>query len=144
MRGLRADWAFAAALFMLALPAASVVAQSRSPFDGTWVVVLTCTAAHDGAAGYTFRFPATVQNGILHGENGVRGQAGSMFLDGSIAADGQAMLVAQGLTNNPVYSVGRVPPAMPYTYHLQSTFQPTRGTGKRIELRPCEAVFSRQ
>ncbi len=143
MRFCRADWAIAAAAVMLALPA-RLDAQPRSPFDGTWLVVLTCTAAHDGASGYTFRFPATVQNGTLHGENGVRGQAGSMSLDGSIAADGQAMLVAQGLTNNPVYSVGRVPPAMPYTYHLQSTFQPTRGTGKRIELRPCEAVFSRQ
>ena len=100
--------ACAAALLAL-LPAHQASAQTRSPFDGVWIVVLTCTGAYDGAAGYTFRFQAAVQNGTLHGEYGVQGQPGSLSIDGPIASDGKAMFVAQGLTNNPVYSVGRVP-----------------------------------
>ena len=119
-------------------------AQDRRAFDGTWLVLFTCTAAHDGAAGYTLRYLASVQNGVLHGENGVRGREGSLALDGTIMPDGHAILQATGLTADPTYSVGHVRALSPVNYHIQARFQATRGTGTRMELRPCEAVFTRQ
>ncbi len=132
----------AAAICMaLAGPAS---AQGASAFDGTWGVILTCTAARDGAAGYTFRFLASVQGGVLHGERGVRGQASSLSLDGRIQPDGAALLVVQGLTGNTEYTVGRVAPTTPYSYRMQSRFDTARGTGARTELRPCDAVFTKQ
>ena len=119
-------------------------AQGRSAFDGTWLVIVTCTAERGGAAGYTLRFLAAVSGGILHGETGVRGQAASLSLDGPIQPDGNAMLSAKGMTGNPDYTIGRLSPATPYAYHLQARFEGGHGTGKRMETRPCDAIFTKQ
>ncbi len=138
----------AAALVMGVLAAGPAIAQgsaqSGSRFDGTWSVILTCDAARDGAAGYTLRFSAVVKDGLLHGEYGVRGQAGSLSLDGPIQMDGSALLSARGLTGNPDYVIGRLTSATPYAYRLQSRFEGARGTGARLEVRRCDAVFSKQ
>ena len=119
-------------------------AQQSSSFDGTWLVLFACPAADDGTRGYTLRYLATVQSGVLHGETGTKGQEGSLSLDGTILPDGNALLLATGLTADPAYSVGRARPLSPVKYHVQARFQGTRGTGQRIELRRCEAVFTRQ
>lgn len=134
----------AGASILACLMAGTVAAQGHTSFDGTWSVILTCTAAQDGAAGYTLRFAASVKGGLLHGETGVRGQAASLSLDGQIQPDGTALLSARGMTGNPDYTVGRLTPATPYSYHLQSRFAGAHGTGARLEVRRCDAVFSKQ
>lgn len=131
-------------LTLLILGPCAGLAQGRTSFDGTWLVLFTCTTAPDGASGYTLRYLATVQDGVLHGENGVRGQAASIALDGTIQPDGSAMLLATGLAGDPTYNVGHARPLSPVSYHVQARFQRTSGTGKRVELRDCEAVFTRQ
>lgn len=136
---LRCAWALALGA-SLATPAAP---QTRSAFDGTWTVVFSCPGARDGTSGYTRRFLATVQGGVLHGEIGVQGQSSFLALDGPIGMDGSAMLTGRGLTGQANYAVGRPSPGTPYTFRLQSRFSPTNGTGTRIEVRQCDAVFTR-
>jgi len=132
------------AVILAAALAGAARAQGRNQFDGTWLVALQCDAARDGAAGYTFTFAASVKDGVLHGDHGVPGQAASLSLDGTIQPDGRALLFAHGLTGDPTYNVGRVAPVTPYSYHLQSRFEGGHGTGTRLELRPCSAVFTKQ
>ncbi len=134
----------ASALLLACLMAGSVNAQGHTSFDGTWSVIITCAASQDGAAGYTLRFAASVKGGFLHGETGVRGQAGSLSLEGQIQPDSTALLSARGMTGNPDYTIGRLAPATPYSYRLQSRFDGVHGTGTRLETRRCDAVFSKQ
>ena len=126
------------------LSARPLAAQAQGAFDGTWSTIITCAAAPDGAAGYTLRFASSVTGGVLHGETGVRGQAGYLALDGQITRDGSALLSAQGLTGNPDYVIGRLHPATPYSYQLLSRFDAAHGTGSRTRIRRCDAVFSKQ
>ncbi len=124
--------------------AATLPAHAADKFDGNWLVVIVCDPAQKGAEGYTYRFPATVTGSILHGLNGVAGQPASMTLDGPIQPDGTALLLAQGLTGSPDYTVGHVTRATPYTYHMQAHFDAGHGIGSRIELRACSGTFTRQ
>lgn len=124
--------------------AALTSASRTGAFDGTWLVLYSCTVARDGAAGFSLNFLASVRDGVLHGERGVRGQARSLALDGQIQPDGSAMLAGQGVTGNAEYSVGRIAAGTPYRFYLQSRFEGTHGMGKRLEVRPCEAVFTKQ
>ena len=62
----------------------------------------------DGTLGYTYRFPATVAGGTLHGENGQPHISGWLTLDGAIRPDGAALLAAEGLSGSPDYAAGRV------------------------------------
>ncbi len=102
------------ALILAATLASTAHAQDRNhPFDGTWLVILRCDAARDGAAGYTFNFLAAVKDGVLHGEYGVRGQASSLSLDGTIQPDGTALLFAHGLTGDPPTTSGASPRPCP-------------------------------
>ena len=145
MRGLRV-WALRYAMAACALAASGpgpAHAQLRG-FDGTWLVIVNCPAAPDGARGYTLHFFAAVRNGVLHGETGVRGQAASLSLDGVIQADGTSLLSARGMTGNPDTTIGRLTPGTPYAYGLQTRFDGAHGTGTRVEARPCNAVFTRQ
>ena len=134
----------AAFAVLTVLSAAAPAAAQPPAFDGTWSVIFTCPASADGATGYTRRFLAGVQNGRLHGQTGVEGQASFLAFDGQIQPNGQALLVGQGMTGNPDYVVGRLRPATPYSFHVQASFGARNGTGHRVEVRPCEAVFSRQ
>ena len=134
----------AAASALAIVTSSAAHAQDKRAFDGTWLVLFSCIAAPDGAAGYTLKYLASVQDGLLHGENGVRGREGSLSLDGPIMPDGSAVLLATGLTADSRYNVGRAPPMSAVNYHIQARFQATRGTGKRMELRSCEAVFTKQ
>lgn len=133
----------AASLLALVLLTKPAFAQ-RSSFDGIWDVIFSCLPARDGASGYTRRFAATVQGGVLHGEVGARGQPSFLALDGPIPPNGQGVLLGQGLTGNPDYTVGRMMTASPYSFHLQVNFAGPRGTGRRLELRACDAVFTQQ
>ncbi len=122
-----------------AVPAASLDAR----FDGAWGVDLSCMAASDGALGYTYQFTARVTGGVLHGERGSPGSSGYLKLDGPIQSDGSAMLVAEGLTGKPTYTVGHIPEVSPFRYHVNARFAGASGSGNRVEARVCTLGFSK-
>ncbi|MDQ6621733.1 MAG: hypothetical protein M3Z31_18920 [Pseudomonadota bacterium] len=113
-------------------------------FDGAWSVNIDCAGHSDGALGYTFQFPARVENGFLAGQNGREGQPSYLKLEGQIDPSGAALLSARGLTGEQKYSVDRVRYGSAYSYHAKAQFDETRGTGRRIELRKCDLTFIKQ
>ncbi len=144
MKPRMSDRCLMGALALAAVIGGGASAQDTRQFDGTWLVLFTCIGAPDGAAGYTLRYLASVQDGVLHGERGVRGQEDFLSLDGTILPDGNAVLLATGLTGDARYTVGHVPAMSRVNYHIRARFQGARGTGMRMELRSCEAVFTKQ
>ena len=116
-------------------------------FDGTWSVTLTCADYRDagqGAKGYTFRFLGTIENGALRAEHGRAGSPSWLLYEGRVEADGTAEIRAKGLTGKPDYAVGQVGTGTRYSYRLKGEFDAGRGVAKRVDLRPCEAIFVRQ
>jgi hypothetical protein len=67
-----------------------------------------------------------------------------LSLVGIIKADGSAEIKANGLIGNPKNAVGKVSSGTAYSYHMRGTFTPTSGKATRIELRPCEATFTKK
>ncbi len=119
-------------------------AGAASAYDGEWNVAPNCSTGPDGALGYTFYFPARISDGVLSGEHGTSGQPAWLSLEGRIAADGTATLFARGLTNRPVYTLGRVGTGTPYQYHVKARFEARQGTGQRVEGRECGYTFTRR
>jgi len=117
-------------------------ADDKYPFDGTWDTVLSCTNS-TGALGYSFKFPSIVKEGVLHGEKGSKGEPGWLSLDGKVFRDGSADLYVDGIVGAAPYAVGQRPAGTHYDYHLDSRFSGTSGSGKRVEGRPCTAVFTK-
>lgn len=116
-----------------------------SAFDGTWDVALTCPPTAEGRAdGWNYQFTATVTDGLLHGERGVRGEPGSLRLDGPIAASGEADLVAEGLTNNPRYALYGVQKGTPYKHPVRARFGATKATGSWTTIRTCTLAFEKR
>jgi len=109
-------------------------------FDGTWDVTVGCPPSGRGA-GYSSQFSGVVKNGVLHAQYGVEGMPSSMTLDGRINPDGSAAFLAYGLTGDPRTTVNNSRRGSPFSYHVEATFQPTSGTGRRLELRPCTLTF---
>jgi hypothetical protein len=114
----------------------------KNHFDGAWNTTLSCSN-YGGALGYSFHFPATVKDGVLHGEKGTKGHAGWLQIDGTIAPDGAAKLYADGLVGASEAAVGARPAGTQYGYHIEAKFTDDSGKGKRVEGRPCEVVFTR-
>jgi hypothetical protein len=140
---------------MFALVAASAwSAEESAPqsakttrFDGVWSVTVVCADYKDagvGAKGYTLRMLGEVKNGQFEGQRGKPGEPGSLRYSGRIQPDGSAELQANGFTGNPEYTPGRLVAATPYAYRLTGQFDERRGTGKRLDARPCEATFVKQ
>lgn len=116
-------------------------------FDGTWGVLLTCPDFKDaagGAKGYTFRFLIQVKDGVLQGEHRKEGMPGWLKFTGQIQPDGTAEIQAHGLTGNPDFSVGKIPKNTAYDFRVKARFEGSRGTGRRIDVRPCDVDFFRQ
>jgi len=112
-------------------------------FDGAWVATVSCSN-YAGALGYAFDVPSEVKDGVLHGERLHPGEPGWLLLEGRIEADGQARLTAKGLVGAAPMAVGQRPKGTDYGYHVAATFEATRGSGARIEGRPCDLVFVRR
>lgn len=116
-------------------------------FDGTWGATLTCADFKDdtgGAKGYTYRFLVQIKDGILLGEYGQQGSSGSLKYDGRVQPDGTAEIQARGLTGSTKTAVGHVSSGTSYSYRVKAHFDESRGTGTRVDLRPCEVVFVKQ
>jgi hypothetical protein len=124
--------------------AALIVRAGDDPkrFDGTWDTVLSCPNAN-GALGYSFRFPASIKDGVLHAEKGRKGEPGWLQIDGSIRVDGHADLYADGLVGAAEAAVGHRPSGTQYGYHIDTVFADMAGKGHRVEGRPCDVEFSK-
>jgi hypothetical protein len=134
---------------VLAQPTTLLVAGESGPetqFDGIWSVTISCPdeVAGTGARGYTFQFVADVKQGVLHAQYRTLDSPGSLTLEGKIKSDGVAELNAHGRTGNPEYAVNRLSTGTPYSYLIKAQFAATRGTGTRIDTRPCTFVFSKR
>lgn len=116
-------------------------------FDGNWNVDIKCSDHIEGKTltrGYAFQFPAEVKDGILHGQRRPKGAPGSLTIDGRIQPDGTAELKANGVTDEPEYSVGHTAKGTPYGYRINARFDDSQGTGSRIEGRTCNFSFTRK
>jgi uncharacterized caspase-like protein len=119
---------------------AALGARRPAPFDGNWTATVECPP-HKDAAGYVFRFPVQVKDGVLAGQNGIPGQPGSLTLSGTVRSDGSASIDARGLTRDPKHTVTRLSSGSPYAYHVDARFEGSRGSGHRTEVRPCTLTF---
>ncbi|MEO8836555.1 MAG: hypothetical protein ABI364_07425 [Caldimonas sp.] len=120
--------------------------SASHPFDGEWLVTMTCpnNTEKSAARGYRRQFRAQVKDDLLRGEIGTAGAPGHLRIEGPIAADGSALLDAIGRTGDADYAVNHPPPSSPYAYHVQASFDGSRGTGKRLEQRVCSFAFERK
>ncbi len=130
-------------LCVLNVGAAARADPAHRHFDGTWTSVLSCPNAK-GALGYSFEFPATVTDDVLHAEKGTKGEPGWLQIDGVIGADGAATLYAKGLVGAAPYAVGERPAGTEYGYHIDVHFAAASGSGRRVEGRPCSVIFTRR
>jgi len=120
--------------------AVSVLNTKAAPlvatFDGAWSITEIGHEYKNPDGSVTLsgvrHFRATVKNGILHAESGVRGVAGWFELNGTISTNGMADLRANGLTGNPVYTPGHAPPSTPVEYEVTAHFDKLRATGKSM------------
>lgn len=137
MRGVRI------ALGLLLLPGVAWAADAHR-FDGEWQTTVSCEASR-GALGYSFRFVSTVKDGVLHGLHGTAGEPGSLAIDGQIGEDGVGKLYANGRTGSKEFVPGRdTPRGTEYGYNIDARFEGSRGTGTRVEGRPCTLEFEKQ
>jgi hypothetical protein len=129
------------ATLLLAVVAGAADVSRR--FDGVWDTVVSCSNSN-GALGYSFQFPSTVKDDVLHGEKGTQGEPGWLQLDGTIQRDGSANIYADGLVGAAPFAVGQRPAGTAYGYHIDAKFSDTSGQGTRVEGRPCTATFTKR
>jgi hypothetical protein len=72
------------------------------------------------------------------------GTPDSLRLVGQIQPEVTAALDSIGLTGDPKFAVGRPQKGSPYAYHVAAHFDGASGTGKRLEVRPCDLRFVKQ
>jgi len=116
-------------------------ASRTGKFDGKWFVTMTCPNDGD-ALGYARSLTAVVDASIFHAETLKAGQAGWLSIDGEIGPEGKTDLVATGLTGiDPKFTPGHIKPGEPFYFSVDAQFNESRGTGKRLEGRPCNFQF---
>jgi hypothetical protein len=95
------------------------------------------------AQGYSQELSAEVKDGAYHARLGTIGEPGSVIIDGKIVSDGTSALFAKGFVGSTATSGGSAL-GTPYFFHVIAQFEHSRGTGKRIEFRPCNLTFVKQ
>ena len=111
-------------------------------FDGTWNVTIECEP-YKAAAGYRLQFLAQVKDGVIDAQNGVTGEPSSLTMSGKISADGNGSVAVRGLTGNPTTTLNREARGTSYGYRANLRFEGSRGSGNRVEARPCTLTFVR-
>jgi hypothetical protein len=106
-------------------------------------VSIACAQASDGGKAYDWIFSAVVSGGLLQGQRGDPWGTNSTTINGRIRPDGSALLKVYGKTGDSEYSVDRVKPGYPYHFTVTAHFDERAGAGKRNELRPCDATFTK-
>ena len=130
-----------AILALMILPGVTLAAES---FDGKWQTTVSCENFRD-ALGFSYRFISDVKDGNFRGLHGTEGQPSSLLIEGKIDADGTGKLYATGRTGSKEYVPGRdTPRGTEYSYNIDAHFKGTKGTGTRIEGRPCSFTFEKQ
>ena len=74
----------------------------------------------------------------------MKDQPGWLSLDGPIAPDGRADLLAEGRTNLPAYSLYNAPVGQPFKHAVRASFETRHGTGEWITIRTCTFTFDRR
>jgi hypothetical protein len=144
----------AASFFLLGQPNLKAAEQGPAKFDGSWKVTVD-TKEYKNPDGSTAKewiinFPATVKNGVFHGEHGTRGKPAFYELDGKIGPDGAASLVVNEITGSQKYnfSAGTKAPAhkgVSYSYQVAAKFDSQHGTGKSTsDPRTRIFIFAKQ
>lgn len=127
-----------AVLTLLLFP---VAVDATSRFDGRWETVLSCEPFKD-ARGFRWEFTSEVKDGRLHGVYGIEHQSASIRIEGPIAEDGIAELMATVWTGDKVYVPGNnTPKGTEFTYRIKAEFKDADGKGTRVEGRPCSYTF---
>jgi hypothetical protein len=86
-----------------------------------------------------------VKDGKFRGLHGTEGQPSSLLIEGTIDADGAGKLYATGRTGSKEYVPGRdTPRGTEYSYNIDAHFKGGKGTGTRVEGRPCSFTFEKQ
>ena len=111
-------------------------------YDGRWSTIMSCPA-FGRAQGYSQELSAEVKDGAYHAHLGTIGEPGSLTIDGKIVADGTSALFAKGSVGSTATSGGSAV-GTPYFFHVIAQFEQSRGSGKRIEFRPCNLTFVKQ
>lgn len=95
-------------------------------FDGAWTTTITCPA-EGKTEGFSLQVPSVVKDSNFRGELGTPGEPGYLLIEGRIADDGAARLVATNVGG--------------YSYTIRAQFQEQQGTGSREEGRTCKVEF---
>ena len=111
-------------------------------YDGRWLTRISCPT-FGRAQGYSTELPAEVKDGAYNARIGTVGEPGSLLIDGKIIFDGTSALLAKGSVGSTAASGGTAV-GTPYFYHVIAQFEHSRGTGKRLEFRPCNLTFVKQ
>ena len=119
----------------------SAFATETGAFDGLWNVTVACSDVGD-VKGYHWHFPARVRSGELSGRIDNPDTSWGA-LSGKIENDGTARLTMVGNTGDPVYSIAHVKVGSAINYHVNAHFDAQSGSGKRVELRPCDLTFTK-
>jgi hypothetical protein len=138
-------------VFCLAfLPSVSRAGGSRTgvSFDGKWITKMTCQA-QGKTEGYTWEFPAVVNDGDFYGEHGNAGDSSHLIIEGKISNNGSAKLTARGPAAARNYNTGLFTTENPdYSYKIKAMFKDTQGTGTRENAMgagpTCTFDFARQ
>jgi hypothetical protein len=134
------------AIILIFLPAISFGGER---FDGNWQTKMTCPPKGN-TEGYTWQFPAVVQNNNFHAEHGTADQPGYLLIEGAIADNGNAKLTANGIVASRDYAKGVFAhQGESYSYDIKAQFAETTGTGTRntglgVVGRPCTFEFTKQ
>jgi hypothetical protein len=115
--------------------------KADTAFDGSWWVTLDAKVIIRTAAkrSLVIQFPATVKNGVFHGQYGIKGKPFWYELNGKIEA-GSATLRADELTGEQKYNFTLSKKAPPgkghsYSYQVVAHFDSRRGTGRSTDAR---------
>lgn len=118
-------------------------------FEGKWITTLTCPPKGN-TEGYTWKIPSEIVNGNFKAERGTVGQPGYLLVEGQVAEDGTAKLVANGIVYSRQYARGVFAhEGENYSYNVKAQFKDATGTGVRdqglgIVGRPCTFDFAKQ
>jgi hypothetical protein len=127
-----------------ACPSLPAQSAANHVFDGTWNVTVACAKAPDGALPYSWYLQADVRRGAMLGHYQKPEFIPSGTLSGQIGADGDALLIMQGLTGEIGHTLGKVNPGTPFRYTITAHFDANHGTGKRNEGRACSLDFAKR
>ena len=129
----------AASLFLSGQLDLRAAGQGTAKFDGSWNVTVDTKAYKnpDGSTAqpWVIHFPATVKNGVFHGEWGTRGKPSFYELNGQIDPDGTASLRVDEITGLQKFNFSTTNKAPPgrgtgYSYQVAAHFDSQRGTGR--------------